>query len=297
MGNGELVRVDAPGLPADWLNAWLAAIGVTVLLPSVKLSWTDDVIPHAIFWVEEGIDLPEAIFGVLPSADELGLLPTARRHPDSAASFDRNVSLEVFQDRARIERSAHTSTLAATVTDLVEGRGSEVLRTSPFNTPAPGGVTLWERLVACRGEIREQTQVGHTLNGQANRLKGNGLGFDCRRAPGGVPSAPKESKFVDPVIETLAGFGLRLFPVRGNGRRETTRRWTGGSTQVGSFTWFSWLPRLDVWAIDAVLDKAESVARRRWEVVPLKVSNAQDPTRAFFSRPVENGTDRSAARA
>jgi len=28
----------APGLTADWLNAWLAAIGVTVLVPQARLS-------------------------------------------------------------------------------------------------------------------------------------------------------------------------------------------------------------------------------------------------------------------
>lgn len=297
MSDQALVPVDAPGLPADWLNAWLAAIGVTVLLPGVKLSWTDDVVPHAVFWVAQGVDLAEEVFRALPSEDELELLSTARTHRDSYVPFDRNVSLDVYRDRARIERSAGTSVLASTVTDLVEGRANEALRASPFNTPAPGGVTLWQRLLACRTAIHEPFWIRDTLHGQGHRIQNNGLGFDCRRAPSGVASASKEPKFVDPVIEALAGFGLRLFPVRGNGRRENTRRWRGRATQAGSFTWFSWLPKLDVWAIDAVLDNEDRVARRRWEVVPFQVSNASDPTRAYFSRPVEDGTDRPSARA
>ena len=34
------MRHEAPGLPADWLNGWLAAIGVTVLIPGARLRWT-----------------------------------------------------------------------------------------------------------------------------------------------------------------------------------------------------------------------------------------------------------------
>jgi len=44
----------APGLTADWLNAWLAAIGVTVLVPGIRLGWSADPLPVAHFDIPVG---------------------------------------------------------------------------------------------------------------------------------------------------------------------------------------------------------------------------------------------------
>ena len=34
--------LECPGLPAEWVNGWLAAVGTTVLDPEIQLSWTPD---------------------------------------------------------------------------------------------------------------------------------------------------------------------------------------------------------------------------------------------------------------
>lgn len=35
-----MARVTCPGLPASWINAWLAAVGATVLDSGIRLHWT-----------------------------------------------------------------------------------------------------------------------------------------------------------------------------------------------------------------------------------------------------------------
>ena len=37
-----MARVRCPGLPASWVNGWLAAVGVTVLDSRIRLHWTAD---------------------------------------------------------------------------------------------------------------------------------------------------------------------------------------------------------------------------------------------------------------
>lgn len=286
MAADERPSFEAPGLMADWLNAWLAAIGVTVLLPRVKLSWTDEIVPHAVFLLpDEDYDLATEIASALPSATDLESLPIARTHARSEAEFPRTVSIESFRDRARLERAQGTCILAACNTDLRD-RDLERLPDSPFNPPAPRGVTLWERVVACRAAVDGPAQVSATLNGTAERLSGNGLGFDPRRAATGVPPGGADFLRIDPVVELLAFEALSLFPIRGDGRRAQTRGWTGPSSRRHSFVWFSWNEPLDRYAIDAALDQPAVVARRRWGVVPY-LSTGNDVTKRYFSEPIE----------
>ena len=35
-----MARVTCPGLPASWINGWLAAVGATVLDSRIRLHWT-----------------------------------------------------------------------------------------------------------------------------------------------------------------------------------------------------------------------------------------------------------------
>ena len=37
-----------PGLPASWVNAWLAGIGMTVLDRRIRLHWTAEDTPAAV---------------------------------------------------------------------------------------------------------------------------------------------------------------------------------------------------------------------------------------------------------
>jgi hypothetical protein len=148
--------------------------------------------------------------------------------------------------------------------------------------------------------------IAESLAGAGRRIQANGLGFDARRIPAGVQPGAEVS--VDPVIECLAFFGLALFPIRGNGRKERTRGWLTDAWRVGAFRWPSWSPLLDRWAIDALLDMAPRAAHdlrlaRRlgisswFETVPYKPKGSSDSTRAYASRrwdPHANATPRAA---
>jgi hypothetical protein len=286
----------APGLTADWLNGWLAAVGVTVLVPGARLAWTRDPRPVARFRVEGSLDIVADIARALPSAEDLKFLAIARVRPGHA-DFPRSVSLDCYQDRARLAREAQDFSLGATVTDLQASFESGDLPHSPFDPPAPQGRTLYQRLVACREALGTDVQawVDASFAGKARRITANGLGFDYRRFVSGVQ--PEASKSVDPVVECLAFFGLALFPVRGDGRRQRTRGWRTEPSKDGAFTWAAWLPALDRWAIDALVDllpdaRSHPSIRPRlgisglFETVAYHWVGSQDTTRAYASRRV-----------
>lgn len=283
----ELVPHDAPGLPANWLNGWLAAIGVTVLLPHVKLSWTEDVVPHAVFWSPAQMDLPTAIASALPSISDLDRSAISRHHPEATAEFGRNVYLPTYVERVVIERRQHGFLLTATVTDLKGDETASELEHSPFDPPAPRGETLYSRARACRAAIPEPVgaAVSSTLLGEADRVPTNGLGFDARRLPSGLWAGGRGGNVhVDPCAELLVLSALRLFPVRGDGSHVRARGWTGPGSVPGAFVWTAWTEPLDVYAIDAILDAPPGGPR--WRTVPYVSKGSGDVTRAYFSEPV-----------
>ncbi|HUY24956.1 MAG TPA: hypothetical protein VMV09_06595, partial [Candidatus Saccharimonadales bacterium] len=244
--------VPAPGLTSDWLNGWLAALGVTTLLLDVRLSWTSDPVPAAQFDVPDHLSsLPEALARALPSLEALGELAVARRLPP-AADFGRRVSLDIFAERAKVARTAQDWSLSSTVTDLVADLPDEGLPHSPFDPAAPQGRTLWERVVGCRQLLADPARsITATLAGHGERVESNGLGFDVRRLIAGVQEAAKR---VDPVVELLAFAGLELMPFRGDGKSARARGWTGPAGRTGAFRWCAWSQALDRWGIDAFLD-------------------------------------------
>jgi hypothetical protein len=284
-------RVDlAPGLTLDWLNGWLAALGVTVLVPDVRLGWTSDVVPSACFTLAQGASsVAEMVGEALPSVDDLGALAIARQRSDGA-ELGRRVGLDTYLDRAALARRSGDTSLSSTLTDLVAELPKEGLPHSPFDPPMPKGVTLWERLVACREAIVDpRAEVEATFAGIGRRVAGNGLGFDARRLVAGVRDAGPR---IDPLLEVLAFCGLALFPFRGNGTQSRARGWTGPAGRRGSFQWCAWAPPLDRWAIDALLDMvgeartsmalAGRLGISRWyRTVPYQAKGAADSTRAY----------------
>jgi hypothetical protein len=279
----------APGLAVDWLNGWMAALGVCVLLPEVRLRWTDDPVPTACFAVQkEAPPLAELVEAALPTEQDLSGLAIAR--------LERTVSLPCYADRARLARKSRDTTLSSTVTDLV----ADVPQTgglphSPFDPAAPGTTgTLWDRAKSCRRDITDPVgQLARTFAGRGIRTKNNGLGFDVRRLVAGVQDAEKR---VDPVVELLAFCSLSLFPLRGNGKADPLARgWQGRASGTGSFRWCAWSKSIDQWGIDALLDllpkarRDKKLAQRlgvaRWyRSVPFRHSE-RDMTRAYGAEP------------
>jgi hypothetical protein len=260
----------ARGLPASWLNGWLAAVGAAVLVPDLRLAWTDDAVPLARFELDIGSDVAEAIAEALPTLEDLQRLAIARHRPD-APELPRTATLNAFRSRAELVQSgvvvAGDRSLEMSVTDLYDLRSEQVPH-APFDPPVPKGVTLYERVVACRKAVEG---LGHasevvraSLLGRGRRVQNNGLGFDYRRSADSVHA--DSERHSDPVVETLAFFGLHLFPLRGNGRTKQQPRQRGFTDRASrrhAFRWPCWDEPLDVWAIDALLDRFHALGKRR----------------------------------
>lgn len=242
-----MAELVALGLAADWLNAWLAAVGVTVLVPDVRLSWTDDPVPRARFTAPDGCDVAAAIAEALPSADDVRSM--AFDGPKQWMSHD---DYRRCADRARI---LHDDSLAVLATDLAEP-AEKGLATGELNVGVPKGITLSSRVASCAdaastGGGDKRARVAATLEGRGERVVNNGLGFDYRRLAG--PILGETKNLVDPVVELLCFHGTLLFPTRGDGRRVRQRGWTVARTRH-RFVWPTWSGPLDRWGVDALLD-------------------------------------------
>lgn len=274
----------APGLTADWLNAWLAAIGVTVLLPRTHLRWTEDPLPKAIFTSphDQG-PLPDQIAAALPTTHQIAtwVISNITGKVNSPAAYAQ---------LAAQARAHHDDTLALTVTDLGKPNDDGSYPKAPFDPPVPGrgdtpgtGKTLAWRLRKARNSFTPTpARVAATLNGTAPRTTGNGLGFDYRRLADGR---------TDPLIELLAFEALRMFPTRGNGTQARQRGWTTKATTPHAFRWATWTEDLDRWAIDAILDQIHTpTAKPRppitaiFATVPYTPTGDSDFTRGYASQ-------------
>ena len=296
-----MVEVICPGLPASWLNAWLAAVGATVLDPRLRLRWTTERTPTAVLCAEE-VDPVEVLAASWPDRDQLTAMPIAERWKDTPP-LPRKVSVDAFVARARATRGhRHSWTLSSTMTDLSVDENREVAH-APFDPSGPGTIKwLHHRLLRVHQEVEPSYErLTDSLSGRAQRVKGNGLGFDLTRM--GSQSDDWDPT-VDPIVEVLAFFGLALLPVRGVG----TDRSAHGSTYASAvqrgwvrmtgpkrelrFKWPAWRDPLDHPAIDALLDIWEPEKKNRWARVGVHTSwqsvkfmrkAKNDPTRGFGS--------------
>ena len=258
--------LDCPGLHADSVLAWLAAVGATVLDKRLRLHWTTDATPFAVLSSDEVTPLA-VLLDAWPDKASLHDMPIA---PDwhQTKKMKRYVQGEQFRERAKMaRRHRHSWTLSSTMTDLEIDENGRVEH-GQFDSSVPRGLTLHDRLMATWGKIKPPSKSKRLLDsllGQAVREKGNGLGFDHARL-GSL--ADETEPWTDPVVETLAFFGLALFPVRGEGRderlgppsrkdRHRQRGWRSfndsGAT-IRHFAWPAWRQPLDGAGIDALLD-------------------------------------------
>lgn len=241
-----------PGLPADWLNAWLAAIGALVLCPELRLRWTDDPVPLAVLCSDD--DPVDRLVAAWPSTDDLEALPISR-HLDGHPQLDPNPTVEAYADRAALARThAQGWALSSLYTDLVwsNQQKTHVIGKGSFTAPAPGPVgTVHDRLLKV-AEQADPDALGLALDGAAPRVGSFGLGFDITRL---LSRADKSSTRVAPHVEVLAFFGLAIFPVRGDGLHSSHRGWVG---KLARFRWWTWRDLLSLHGIDALLDASMS---------------------------------------
>ena len=268
--------VECPGLPANWLNAWLAAVGVLVLEPRLRLSWTLESSPIAVLTAEGDEDPLSLAADAWPQPERLDSMPIANKikgQPD----MGREVPIEVFRSRAEYAREHPDAwTLSSTLTDLyVDVASNRTARRAQLYATGPGSIKwLHYRLVKIHTAVENPFEaVKASLKGHGNRVKDNGLGFDATRI-GGL--ADEAARLVDPVIEVFSFFGLRLLPMRGDGvegGKSATRNrlaarqrcWSLDrmrSQNVLHMTWPDWEQPLDLSGVDALLDLWSDLSER-----------------------------------
>ena len=262
-----------PGLPASWVNAWLAGIGTTVLDRRIRLHWTAEDAPVAVLSSVE-LDPIEALVESWPNATFLRELPIAESW-NGAGELKRKVMVDQFVARVRTARGhPYAWTLSSTMTDLSIDQNGEVAH-APFDPPVPRGLTIHDRLLKIHSEAEpvSRERLRDSLVGKGERVKGNGLGFDCTRV-GSL--ADTSDKWIEPVVELLAFFGLAVFPLRGPGvsrRRgrydspdERQRGWrkAPGGEERRRFVWPAWHQSLDTAGVDALLDGWNPWRKKTW---------------------------------
>ncbi len=273
-------QVEAPGWNADWINGWLAAVGIVSLCGEAKLTWSSDARPHAIF---TGINIDDMV-EAWPTVDELSNLGIAEDHASLDGEFPRNPSRDQYNERADFCRKNDDYSLGATLSDLV--KLDESLAHAPFSPAAPGSTgPLYRRMLRCHEKVAEsESAIAASLTGACERVPVGGLGFDPRRIM--YAAVAKQPQRVDPVVEVFAFFGLQIFNVRGS----RTRGWTSRILAAGSFRWPTWTEPLDFFALDALLDVFYN-SDIRWpfksptySTVPYQPLTGADQTRAYDSQ-------------
>ena len=268
-----------PGLPASWVNAWLAAVGATVLDPRIRLRWTVEGAPVAVLSSDE-IEPVEALAASWPDAAFLDNLPIARSWNDTG-TLEQNVPVDHFVGRVRKARGDRFAwTLSSTMTDLALN-GKKVANAS-FNLGVPNGVTLHERLLKVHSQAGAMNvqRLNNSLVGQAPRVRNNGLGFDITRlgslADASDTKHPNSGRWIEPVVELLAFFGLKLLPVRAQGvedrigypdKRQRGWRRAPGGAESRRFVWPAWRQPLDTAGIDALLDLWNPWRKQAWDAL------------------------------
>ena len=283
-------RVECPGLPASWLNAWLAAVGLLALEPRLRLSWTSDLDPIAIVMADGETDPMALAVDSWPPAERLTAMPIARR-VSGLRDLARSVPVGVFRERTQVARGHIDSwTLSSSLTDLAVDMPDETVQYGDLYPAAPRGTTLHDRLMKCFNEVRSPAQaIPASLGGYGTRVTANGLGFDVTRISALADSSKKR---VDPVIEVLAFFGLKLLPTRGLGvevvdskaksrlpaQQRCWHRDSGQPSWHRHMTWPAWTQALDLAGVDALLDLWSELHRAR------HIRTTSNPSRTLASR-------------
>ena len=291
-----------PGLPGHWVNAWLAAVGATVLDSRLRLHWTNDRTPVAVLSARDS-DPMNVVIEAWPTAESLKELPVYEDW-GTTGSLQRKVAVDTFVQRVR-EARGHPGewTLSSTLTDLQVDKAGEVAH-APFDPAGPGSVKwLHYRLQRAHQLVETPGEdLAKCFEGSPRRVRFNGLGFDLSRLGS---QTDDKAKYVDPVVELLAFFALAILPVRAEGADERLRGGAArkqvrqrGWRKIGRldagrrFVWPVWNMPLDLWGIDALLDTwrpdfksdwARVGVHAAWHSVGYTARGSSDTTRGFGS--------------
>ena len=288
-----------PGLPASWINGWLAGVGATILDARIRLHWSSSQNVAVLSATEH--DPVDLLLESWPDEQSVADLPISE-YWRGEGELERKVDVEDFAVRARAARTHSQSwALSSTMTDLCVDKDGQVAH-APLDPAGPGTIKwLHHRLSRLHSRVPAPTatRLRDSLMGFALREKDNGLGFDQTR----LGSRPDRSEaFTDPVVEVMAFFGLALLPMRGRGtdarldrsvfadQRQRGWRRSGSDSNARRFIWPAWSQPLGADGIDALLDVWNVERKRRWPLVGVHAAwqsvayrslDRADPTRAF----------------
>ena len=299
------MEVICRGLPASWVNGWLAAVGATFLDSRLRLHWTEG--GNLAVLSAADCDPVDALVESWPDEALLSDLPIAERWQDEDV-LQRKVDVDSFSQRAQVARGhSHAWTLSSTMTDLSVDKNGEVAH-APFDPTGPGTIKwLHHRLLKSHQHVRQPSaeRIRASLAGEAPRVQDNGLGFDPARLGS---QADKTDAWTDPVVEVMAFFGLALLPMRGrgvdgrlasrasdDGGRQRGWRQLSGSRRYPCFCWPAWDTPLNFDGIDALLDlwNPDPAKQKRWSSLGVhaawgsaryKALSTSDPTKAYGSK-------------
>ena len=240
-----------PGLLADRPHQWLAAIGATVLVDDLRLSWTDDPSPCAVLHSPHN-NPPKALQTAWPTRQDFAAIPIV------AWNLTNKQAIPLTDYRHMTRNSIghnHAWTLAAAATDLAPTRdGANMAARGPFNPGFQGRSSphrSLHKMVTCT-----PANITDALDGTLPSAQGEGLGLDPDRF-GDFQGREKGVKTIHP-IEVMAFHGLALFALRGDAIADAghtrQRGWTTTRRREPVFQWPAWRQPLDRWAIDALLD-------------------------------------------
>ena len=241
------------GLNAEKPLNWLAAIGASVLVDGLRVSWTEDLNPYAV--LSAPFDPLTALAARWPSEERVKDMPLVRHLLENPK---QDIPRDAYQELIRgyhHHKDAWTITSAATdLTGTVEA-GSSVR--GPLTPGLQGKASPQTNMAKIKHPDRDA--IKHALLGTALRSKGAGTGLDPDRFTN--PMSGEKGVSTVHEIEMLAFFGLSIFPVRGAGKISDTNGWLprqrGWNTykhRLGDFRYPVWRQPLDLYAIDALID-------------------------------------------
>ena len=246
-------RLHCPGLRAEMPHQWLAAVGAAVLADGMRLSWTSGLNPEAVLHHEA--DPLTALVEAWPSQKRIKAIPMVGH---AASQSVKKLLRSDFRQLVRDTRDHIDAwSLSSAATDLTGTTGAGAAILGPLTPVLERGFSAHRNLPNASDCTPEK--IADTLAGRAAREKGAGLGIDPERFTNSTTGDQGVATLH--AVETLAYFGLALYPVRGDGVhheqnpfKARQRGWSTNRYKLGVFQWPAWEQPLDRFGIDALLD-------------------------------------------